>query len=109
MRPEMEKTKFFHLIPTHLNIDFLKISKPFVWLSTLAVVLSIVGVFTKGLNFGLDFAGGAEVEVKVPSQWDMHKVREVLAGGGIEDAGVVQIGLPQDSEYLIKLKSTSPD
>ena len=105
----MKDPKFFHLIPTNLNFDFLKISKPFVWLSTLAVILSIVGVFTKGLNFGLDFAGGAEVEVRVPHEWDLPKVREVLSSGGVTDASVVQIGQPQDSEYLIKMKSHTPD
>jgi preprotein translocase subunit SecF len=106
---ESSKPKFFHLIPTDLNIDFLKISKPFVWLSTIAVILSIVGVFTKGLNFGLDFAGGAEVEVRVNHGWDLHKVREVLSGGGIADASVVQIGAPEDSEFLVKIKSSAPD
>jgi preprotein translocase subunit SecF len=103
------ESKFFHLIPTNLNIDFLKISKPFVWASTFAVILSIVGIFTKGLNFGLDFAGGAEVEVRVPQTWDIGKVRGALEQGGVRDASVVQIGQPQDAEYLIKIKSNEPD
>lgn len=105
----MRKPYFFTLIPTDLNIDFLKISKPFVWLSSIIVVLSFIGIFTKGLNYGLDFAGGAEIEVQAPQSSDLRFVRETLYRGGIQDASVVQIGVPSDSRFLIKIKSTSPD
>lgn len=103
---ESERAYFFHFIPTTLNVDFLKISKPFVWFSTLIVILSTIGVFTKGLNYGLDFAGGAEVEIRAPHSWNINKVREVVSKGGIEDASVVQIGKPEDSQFLIKIKSS---
>lgn len=105
----MQKPYFFTFIPTNLNIDFLKISKPFVWLSTVLVVISFVSIFTKGLNYGLDFAGGAEIEIRVPKNWNLQTVRQVLEKGHVEDASVVQIGAPEESQYLIKVKSTSPD
>lgn len=105
----MQKPYFFTFIPTNLNIDFLKISKPFVWLSTVLVIISFIGIFTKGLNYGLDFAGGAEVEIQVPKNWDLQNVRQVLEKGHVEDASVVQIGTPEESQYLIKVKSTAPD
>lgn len=100
------KPYFFQFIPTTLNVDFLKISKPFIWFSTLIVALSIIGVFTKGLNYGLDFAGGAEVEIRTPQSWSINKVRDMLSSGGIEDASVVQIGNAEESQYLIKVKSS---
>lgn len=105
----MQKPYFLTLIPTNLNIDFLRISKPFVWLSTIIVFLSFVSIFAIGLNYGIDFAGGAEVEVRVPKTWDLQTVRSQLEKGGVEDASVVQIGIPEESQFLIKLKSTSPD
>lgn len=101
-----QKPYFFHFIPTTLDVDFLKISKPFVWFSTLIVILSTIGVFTKGLNYGIDFAGGAEVEIRAPHGWSIDKVREVLSQGEIEDVSVVQIGKPEESQFLIKLKSS---
>ncbi len=92
----------FHLIPTNLNIDFLKISKPFVWASTAFVVLSIVLLFTKGLNYGIDFTGGAEVQVEVPQDWDTGKVRAALEAGGLPEASVIRIEDSKRQEFLIK-------
>lgn len=92
----------FHLIPTTINFDFLKMSKPFVWASTAFVILSVVLLFTKGLNYGIDFTGGAEVQVSVPADWDTGKVREVLKGGGIPEASVIKIEDAKRNEFLIK-------
>lgn len=95
------------LIRHDLNIDFLKMSKPFVWASMLAVVLSIAGVFTKGLNFGIDFTGGAEVQVKAPASWDISQLRTALAKGELRDAIVIQLGDPADHQYLIKIQTNA--
>jgi preprotein translocase subunit SecF len=92
----------FQLIPTNLNIDFLKISKPFVWASTFFVVASIVLLFTKGLNYGIDFTGGAEVQVEVPKEWDTAKLRETLVAGGLTEPTVVRIEDSSKQEFLIK-------
>ena len=98
-----------HLIKPDLNIDFLGKSKPFVLISTIAAVLSIVGLFTKGLNYGIDFTGGTEVQVKVPADWDTGKLRDAIdAGGTIKEPKIVQIGEPGDHEFLVKVQS-APD
>lgn len=95
----------FQLIPHDLKVDFLKISKPFVVLSTLAVIASLLALFKPGLNYGIDFTGGAEVQMKVPDGWDIAKVRSELKAGGIEDAMVVQIGDVKDREFLVKVQA----
>ncbi len=94
----------FHLIPTNLNIDFLKISRPFVWASTFFVVASIVLLFTKGLNYGIDFTGGAEVQVEVPKDWDTGKLRGILTNGGMDEPTVVRIEDSERQEFLIKVQ-----
>lgn len=92
----------FHLIPTNLSVDFLKISRPFVMASTAFVVFSIVLVFTKGLNYGIDFTGGAEVQVEVPKTWDIGKLRDSLKAGGMADATVIALEDSTRKEFLIK-------
>lgn len=96
------------LIRHDLNIDFLKMSKPFIWGSMLAVVLSVGGVFTKGLNFGIDFTGGAEVQVKAPTDWDIKQLRGSLEAAQLPDATVIQLGSVQDHQFLIKIQ-TKPE
>ena len=100
--------KILHLIPTDMNVDFLGKSKPFVWLSTIAAVASIVGLWYPGLNYGIDFTGGAEVQVKVPNDWEISKLRKELDAGGIKEPTVVQIGEAKDHEFLIKVQA-APD
>jgi len=98
-----------HLIPTTINYDFLKMSKPFVWFSTAFVILSVVLLFTKGLNYGIDFTGGAEVQVSVPAGWDTGKLREVLKGGGFGEASVIRIEDSKRNEFLIKTQVSDAD
>ncbi|MGE4233009.1 MAG: protein translocase subunit SecF [Bacteriovoracia bacterium] len=93
------------LIPSNLNVDFLKISKPFILASTIGVILSIVSFFYPGIHYGIDFTGGAEVQVKAPQEWDISKLRDQLEGAGIKDPAVVQIGDSHSSEFLIKIQS----
>ncbi|MGE3262860.1 MAG: protein translocase subunit SecF [Bacteriovoracia bacterium] len=97
----------FHLIPTNLNVDFLKISRPFIWASTLFVVVSVVLLFTKGLNYGVDFTGGAELQVEVPKDWDTAKLRDVLKQGGLPDVGVIRIEDAKKQEFILKTQETT--
>lgn len=96
------------LIRPNLNIDFLGKSRPFVIASTLLAILSVVLIFTKGLNYGIDFTGGAEVQLKVPQDWDIGKLRTELEAGGIKEPTVVQIGDQNSHEFLLKIQS-EPD
>jgi preprotein translocase subunit SecF len=93
------------LISSNLNIDFLKISKPFVIASTLGVILSLVALIKPGLKYGIDFTGGAEIHLKVPASWDIAKVRGELEEGKIKDPAVVQVGESNRNEYLVKVQA----
>ncbi len=97
----------FHLVRPDLNVDFLGKSKPIVWLSTVAAVISLGLLAVKGLNYGIDFTGGALVQVKVPASMEIAGLRETLDKGGIKEPGVVQIGEPQDHEFMIKVQATA--
>lgn len=98
----------FHLISPDIKFDFLGKSKPFVWASTIAAILAVVSLFYPGLNYGIDFTGGAEVQVKVPEDWTIARLRDALERGGIPAAKVVQIGEPQEHQFLVKVQA-APD
>lgn len=92
----------FEIIRPGTQIDF--VGKRHLWmgLSVVAIVLSFVLFFTKGLNYGIDFTGGAEVQVKVPSTWDIGKLRTEIGSSEIRNARVVSIGEPGSNEYLVR-------
>ena len=96
----------YHLIRPDLNVDFLKKSKPFVLASTVLAILSIVALWKPGLNFGIDFTGGAVVQLKVPASWDIGKLRSELDAGGLKEPGIVQLGEPADHDFLIKMQAS---
>ena len=92
----------FELIRPSIQIDF--VGKRFLWLgvSGVAIVLTLVLFFTKGLNYGIDFTGGAEVQIRVPAAWEIGKVRSELEKGEIKGLKVQQIGDPSEHQFLIK-------
>jgi preprotein translocase subunit SecF len=90
------------LIRPGIDIDFM--GKRWLW-----IFLSIVGslgtlllLFTKGLNYGIDFTGGAEIQLKVPQTWTIGKLREALEAGDLHHVKVQQIGDAAASQYLVK-------
>lgn len=77
-------------------LNFMKFKWPALIFSTLLVLGSLVSLFTKGLELGLDFTGGTVIEVQFEQQADLDKVRNALAGAGFADAQVQYFGSSQD-------------
>ncbi|PIU00903.1 MAG: protein translocase subunit SecF [Bdellovibrionales bacterium CG10_big_fil_rev_8_21_14_0_10_45_34] len=99
----------FNFIPRDFDFDFLSISKPFVWLSTVAIIASLIGIFTKGLNFGIEFTGGAELELRLPQDWDITKVRSEIEKLGYGEPKVVKVGDSSHNDYLVKVQAEKLD
>ena len=90
--------KPFHLVPAGTRIDFMRFHKPAFILSVLMVVGSFVLIFTKGLNYGIDFAGGMlmEVQSKHEQAVDLAKMRGTLDGLDIGEITLQTFGQPND-------------
>jgi preprotein translocase subunit SecF len=89
------------LLKTDKAIPFMRFAKPASALSILFVVLAFASLFTKGLNWGLDFTGGTIIEVAFEQTIELPKVRDVLETQGIEGATVQNFGSSRD--VLIRL------
>lgn len=92
----------FHIIKPNSNIDFMGKRKIWIGLSILMIVATIALFFAKGLNYGIDFTGGAEVKVKVPSNWDTGKLRNTLEKGQLTGLKILQIGDVSESTFMIR-------
>lgn len=62
------------------NIDFMKLHKPALALSLLTVIVTLVLLFTKGLNLGIDFTGGIMMELGKPAGVSVEEIRTKLEG-----------------------------
>ncbi|HAR41532.1 MAG TPA: protein translocase subunit SecF [Bdellovibrionales bacterium] len=92
----------FQIIRSGTQIDFVGKRHLWVGISIAMIALTVVLFFTKGLNYGIDFTGGAEVQVRTPADWDISKVRSELDKAGIKGLRVQEIGDPLAHEFLVK-------
>jgi preprotein translocase SecF subunit len=91
-----------HLIPPGTRIDFMRFHKITFALSVLMVVGSFVLIFAKGLNFGIDFAGGIVMEVQTKGPADLATMRQQLSGTGLGEVSLQQFGEPD--EVMIRIQ-----
>ncbi|MFT7860110.1 MAG: protein translocase subunit SecF [Sulfurimonas sp.] len=96
-------------------MEFFKYTRPFNFMgkSKFAAVFSIILVLasyallaTKGLNYGVDFAGGTIVQVKYEGKAPIDSMREKLSTQKLFDnASITEFGSPD--EVVIRLKTTT--
>ena len=94
------------LIPHHSNIDFVGKRKFFVIFSTVLNISILVLAAVIGLNWGVDFAGGSELEVKFDKDISATDVRKTVEEAGFE-ATVQTFGNPAEHTFLIRMGRVS--
>ena len=70
-------------------------------------LLALVSLFTKGLNLGLDFTGGTQIELSYEQPADLGKIRAQLAGAGYADSVVQSFGATTD--VVVRMQGNDPD
>lgn len=78
------------------QIDFLKLKKFAAIFSALLFVASIISLSVRGLNLGLDFRGGTQIELGYHQSADLPSVRTALKLAGFENAVVQTYGSSHD-------------
>jgi preprotein translocase subunit SecF len=77
------------------NFDFLKWRHHVVIASTIFIIIGLGVIFTRGINFGIDFAGGANVVVQFQQAPPLGELRSI-----VPDASIQQYG-PADQQTLL--------
>lgn len=87
-------------LPSNTHIDFVRLAPFAAALSALAIIASSVSFFAQGLNLGIDFAGGTEIQVTTPGRAPIGELRKALANTGQSDPQVQQFGAADNSAML---------
>jgi preprotein translocase SecF subunit len=93
--------KPIHLVPPNTRIDFMRWHRLTFAIAVIMTLGSVGLFFTKGLNFGIDFAGGILMEVRAPEQPDLANLRERLGGLGLGEVSLQTFG--EQDVVLIRL------
>ncbi len=85
-----------NIMETETKIDFMKYRKLALIVSSILVILSLTGIFYKGLNLGVDFTGGTIVELAYSEPADVDQIRSALQASGYSEAMVLNFGSAED-------------
>lgn len=89
------------LISRKTTIDFMGRRKPALVGSIALLLIALISLGVRGLNFGIDFTGGTLIEVGYPEAADLDPIRDALTANGFDDAIVQHFGTPRD--VLVRL------
>ncbi len=88
-------------VPENTKINFIGMRWGAFVLSSMLIVASLGLLFSKGLNFGIDFTGGTLIEVRTVATPDLSKLRGDLNGLELGGISIQEFGAPND--ILIRL------
>ncbi|HNN49334.1 MAG TPA: protein translocase subunit SecF, partial [Marmoricola sp.] len=97
----------------NVSIDF--VSRPWRWyaISSIFILMAFAGLFLRGLNLGVEFQGGTEIKVDVPSsmvnQKTVDEVRSAVAEAEVKGAESPVVNTSGSSSILVRTESLSND
>ena len=87
-----------------LQIRFLEKRRYTIYLSIFLVLSTFLSVLLHGgLNYGIDFRGGTNVQIRFDSDPDLNQLRELFANQGYDSIMLQTFGAKEDREILLGL------
>jgi len=86
--------------------NFMSKKNFFVSVSVILIILSLFSIFTKGFNWGIDFKGGIEIEVRMPKPTPISEIRKYVSKK-YKDASITTFGSPREILIRLSVKKVS--
>ncbi len=87
------------------NFDFLGWRRSALIVSSVLLLISLLSLFVRGLNFGIEFTGGTLVEVGYDQPVATSDVRATLSAAGFGDAIVQYFGTSRDVAIRLPVRA----
>ena len=85
------------------KVDFMGKRRLWVGVSLSLIAISLVVLATKGIRRGIEFEGGAEVQLQYTAAPDVGAVRDALGKAGFVGSIVTTIGKPEEHELYVRV------
>jgi preprotein translocase subunit SecF len=97
--------KLLHLAPRNTKLGFMRLRRISYPLSACLSIISVVVFFTVGMNFGIDFAGGTQVELRAKSGVaDLAAIRAKGDSLGLGPVEAQRAGAETDVTLRVKVQ-----
>lgn len=83
-------------------IDFMKWRTPTTIFSVILILVSIGSLVINGMQFGMDFTGGTQIQVSYSKPQDLEEVRGIVRNIGFQNFEVVNFRTDQDVQIRIQ-------
>lgn len=93
------------IFKTNKTYGFMAKRMPLTAVSALLIIISLFSLFTKGLNFGIDFAGGTVIQIKYDKEAPISDIRNILKDTNHSNAAITKFG--SDQEIIIKITGSN--
>ncbi len=91
------------------SLDYFRFHKLCFALSVVLCVLSVISIATRGLNYGVDFAGGILIEVRTPDKPDLARMRAEIGALNLGDVALQDFGASNDVLIRIERQTGGED
>jgi len=101
------KMPFLKLVKTGTDIKFMKIKRLTLLISSFLFLLSLISIFTKGLNLGIDFTGGSLIEVRFEEKISLNNLRSEMNNLDLGEIQLQTIG--EENDVVIRVQDKNND
>jgi preprotein translocase subunit SecF len=91
------------------NFDFMRYGRRVMAISVAAVLAALVVIAERGINYGVEFAGGTELQLRFQEEQDLGAIRATVQAFSGREGVVTTIGPEANHEIYIKIAGTAPD
>ncbi len=96
--------RFVRFFDPKKEINFVAYFKPAFVVAVAIPLACFIGMFVWGINWGIDFTGGTELQVQFSKPVEANEIREVLRGLGFDKNQVQRYGSEESNERLIRVE-----
>jgi len=93
------------LFSPNIRINFMGKRKLVTGISLLVFLLSLLCIYVRGINFGLDFTGGTQLDVRFQHQVQPNEIKRLLLDNGFDDVKVRHYGAAD--EVMLRLPNVT--
>lgn len=90
------------------HIKFMEKRKLAMILSLMIICLGLISLMFKGgLQYGIDFAGGINIQIRSSEEIDAKRVSSALKGSDLPQVRVQRFGMDTNNEFLLRIPATN--